>query len=84
MTYTYRLIVWRCRCGEIAPAVLVGITSAGDLLGTWMCVCGTEVKALIPMEKLIADIPLQTEKEGFTEKDEQWLHALRIRDADPV
>ena len=70
MRYGYRVIKWSCLCGVEPLSVNVGVTSNGELIGVWRCAgCHKEVKALIPIEKLICDIPPPPEPEGFTEQD---------------
>jgi len=77
MEFIYRIIAWRCNCGFSPSAVRVGVTSNGQLIGIWNCNCGNEVKALIPFEQLIADIPTPV-IEGFSEADKTLMSKAHI------
>jgi hypothetical protein len=78
MTFIYRFIKWECKCGVSPDTVQVGVTSNGELIGVWTCRrCSVEVKALIPMEKLIADIPTP-EPQHYTEDDYKLMKLARI------
>lgn len=80
MDYNVRLLHFECNCGWKPNWVKVAITSNAELMAEWTCpTCKKNVRALIPFQDLIRDIPNSPHTPvTLTEKDVAFMKGLHI------
>lgn len=87
MVFNMKPLRWECSCGIPRVYVQGGINSLGEFVAKWRCLkCKKWVMATIPLEKLIADIPIHPQlalpTPQFIGDDQKFLKEMHI--CDPI